>query len=300
MRSTTSLAATPLATRVPDSSGPDTRLRWRLLAALILGLLAAPLASGGAIAAEPAPGCIGLGIGLLNSYFDLPWSGAGAGKFAAAIQRPSAAAYWGVEQQNDGGRVTTNLSSWGGIKIHADATGVALFQPVEAPRLVPGYAYVLVDVLARVFVKDGVVAISLSTGPASYAAAAYPRSPFRTTVTGQWTTIGEQVVLGANSPAFDRVSILSLTPSAEFSIGCITFISHERNIGLPDANPLTKGAMAPQPAIEGIMPAALRVRARKASSLLAPGCLGIDEGSGSPDSRRPGHATRHATQITSH
>ncbi len=237
-------SAKGLATGSPDRPGAAARPQGRLLIALIVGLVAAPLAARAALAAEPAPGCIGLGIGLLNSYFDLPWSATEAGKFAATIRQPSAAAYWGVERQNEAGRVTTNLSSWGGIEVHADATGVAIFQPVEAPRLLPGYAYVLIDVLARVFVKEGIVAISLSSGPASYAAAAYPRSPFRTAVEGQWTTIGEQVVLGANSPAFDRVSILSLTPSAEFSIGCITFISHERNIGLPDANPLTKGAMA--------------------------------------------------------
>jgi hypothetical protein len=224
--------------------GPGARSRKRLVIVLILGLTGAVVASRGALAGEPASGCLGMGIGLLNSYFDLPWSGAEAGRFTTLIKQPSAAAYWGVEQQNGVGRVTTNLSSGAGIEVHADATGAAIFQPVKAPQLIPGYAYVLVDVLARVFVKEGIVAISLSTGPASYAGAAYPRSPFRTMVNGQWTTIGEQVVLGANSPTFDRVSILSLTPSAEFSIGCITFISHERNIGLPDSTPVTKGAMA--------------------------------------------------------
>ena len=50
--------------------------------------------------------------------------------------------------------------------------------------------------------------------------------------------------MGENSPAFDRVSIVTLTPSATFSIGCITFITHERNIGLPDPNIVTKGTMA--------------------------------------------------------
>ena len=267
MRSTKGSATKGLPTKGLDHPGPGARPWGRLLISLILGLMAAPMAARAALAAQPAPGCTGMGIGLLNSYFDLPWSAAGMGRFAATIKEPSAAAYWGVERQNEAGRVTTDLSTWGGIKVHADATGVAIFQPVEAPKLVPGYAYVLVDVLARVFVRNGIVAISLSTGPASYAAAAYPRSPFRTTVVGQWTTIGEQLVLGANSPAFDRVSILSVTSSAEFSIGCITFISHERNIGLPDANPLTKGAMASPPASGADLEVALvrdagRLRAR--------------------------------------
>jgi hypothetical protein len=245
MRSTTGLDRfrSPLRFLAPHAQRP---MPWshRLRFALILALAAALPASHTARATEAAPGCLGMGIGLLNSYFDLPWSTTGAGKFAASIAQPSAAAYWGIEQQYGGGRVDTNLSAQGGIEVKAHGTPVAIFQPVEAPRLVPGYAYVLVDVLARVFVKDGVAGISLSTGPASFAAPAYPGSPFRTTVNGEWTTIGEQIVLGANSPAFDRVSIVSLTPSAEFSIGCITFISHERNIGLPDPTPLTKGAMA--------------------------------------------------------
>ena len=231
----------------PERPAPRARARRRALVALILGPilgLAALPASRKAPGAEAAPGCLGMGIGLLNSYLDLPWSTVDASKFAASIGQPSAAAYWGIEQQNGAGSVTTRLAVQGGIEVKARGTGVAIFQPVEAPRILPGYSYVLIDVLARVLVKDGIVAISLSDGPASYAAAAYPRSPFRTTVNGEWTTIGEQVVLGENTPAFDRVSILSLTASAEFSIGCITFISHERNIGLPDANPLTKGAMA--------------------------------------------------------
>jgi hypothetical protein len=195
-------------------------------------------------ATEPAPGCIGMGVGLLNSYFDLPWSNTSAGKFASSIAQPSAAAYWGVEQQYGGGRVDTALSPFGGIDVKAHGTPVAIYQPVEAPKLVPGYAYLLVDVLARVFVKDGTAGIALSTGPASFAPAAYPRAPFRSTVTKDWTTIGVQIIMGENSPAFDRVSIVSLTPSATFSIGCITFITHERNIGSPDPNIVTKGTMA--------------------------------------------------------
>ena len=209
----------------------------------LLLVLTAFMPASPARAAEAAPGCLGMGVGLLNSYFDLPWSSAGMGKFAGTIAQPSAAAYWGVEQQYGGGRVDTTLAPQGGIEVKAHGTPVAIYQPVEAPKLIPGYAYVLVDVLARVMVKDGVAGISLSTGPASYAPGAYPRSPFRTTVTGEWTTIGEQLVLGENSPAFDRVSIVSLTPSAVFSIGCITFITHERNIGLPDTTTQTKGTL---------------------------------------------------------
>lgn len=216
-------------------------------------LLAAPEAN----AAEAAPGCLGLGVGLLNPYFDLPWSSGEKAKFAGLIRQPSVAAYWGVERQNETGEATTRFGAQGGIDVGASGTAAAIFQPVQAPRLVPGFSYVLIDVLARVFVKRGILAIALSEGPASYAVAAYPRSPFRTTVEGQWTTIGEQLVLGTNTPVFDRVSILSLTPSAEFSIGCVTFITHERNIGLPEATPLTKGAMASPLAAEPAMAAAL-------------------------------------------
>jgi hypothetical protein len=202
-------------------------LRSRGLTFLILfGLLASLALVRSAAATEPAPGCLGLGVGLLNSYFDVPWS-----------------AFWGIEKQNSAAEVQTILSPEGGLSVIGQGGAFAIYQPLEAPKLVPGYDYLLMDVLARVFVKQGSVGISLSAGPASFAAQAYPRPPFRSGSTGEWNTIGLQIMVSANSPVFDRVSIVSLSANAEFSLGCITFVTHERNIGLPDPGPPTKGAM---------------------------------------------------------
>jgi hypothetical protein len=223
-------------------------LRSRGLAFLIsFGLLAGLTYARAAAATEPAPGCLGLGVGLLNSYFDIPWSANERQKFATLIALPSAAAFWGIEKQNEMAQVQTILSPDGGLKVTGEGGAFAIYQPLEAPKLVPGYDYLLMDVLARVFVKQGAVGISLSVGPPSFAAQAYPRPPFRSSSTGEWNTIGLQLMVSANSPVFDRVSIVSLGANAEFSLGCITFVSHERNIGLPDPGPPTKGAMLQLP-----------------------------------------------------
>src|SRR5437763_15458138 len=201
-------------------------MRFTHLALVLVPLLglAALSAAPEANAAEAAPGCLGLGVGLLNPYFDLPWSSGEKAKFAGLIRQPSVAAYWGVERQIETGEATTRFGAQGGIDVRASGTAAAIFQPVQAPRLVPGFSYVLIDVLARVFVKRGILAIALSEGPASYAVAAYRRSPFRTTVGGQGITICERPVLGTNTPVFDLVSIFSLTPSTEVSIGSVTVI----------------------------------------------------------------------------
>jgi hypothetical protein len=209
----------------------------------LFGLLASLALVRSAAATEPAPGCLGLGVGLLNSYFDVPWSASERQKFATLIAQPSAAAFWGIEKQNSAAEVQTILSPEGGLSVIGQGGAFAIYQPLEAPKLVPGYDYLLMDVLARVFVKQGSVGISLSAGPASFAAQAYPRPPFRSSSTGEWNTIGLQIMVSANSPVFDRVSIVSLSANAEFSLGCITFVTHERNIGLPDPGPPTKGAM---------------------------------------------------------
>jgi hypothetical protein len=223
-------------------------LRSRGLNVLIsLGLLASLALARSAAATEPAPGCLGLGVGLLNSYFDVPWSANEREKFATLIAQPSAAAFWGIEKQNQAATVQTVLSPDGGLKVIGQGGAFAIYQPLEAPKLVPGYDYLLMDVLARVFVKQGAVGISLTAGPASFASQAYPHPPFRSSSTGEWNTIGLQIMVSANSPVFDRVSIVSLSANAEFSLGCITFVTHERNIGLPDPGPPTKGAMLPLP-----------------------------------------------------
>jgi hypothetical protein len=210
-----------------------------------LGLLASLALARSAATTEPAPGCLGLGVGLLNSYFDVPWSANERQKFATLIALPSAAAFWGIEKQIETADVETSLSPVGGLQVIGRGGAFAIYQPLEAPRLVPGYDYLLMDVLARVFVRRGAVGISLSAGPASFAAQAYLRAPFRSSSTGEWNTIGVQIMVSANSPVFDRVSIVSLSGDAEFSLGCITFVTHERNIGLPDPGPPTKGAMLP-------------------------------------------------------
>ena len=223
-------------------------MRSRDLAFLLsFGLLASLALTRSAAATDPAPGCLGLGVGLLNSYFDVPWSANERQKFATLIAQPSAAAFWGIEKQNNAAEVRTILSPQGGLRVIGQGGAFAIYQPLEAPRLVPGYNYLLMDVLARVFVKQGAVGISLSAGPASFAGQAYPRPPFRSSSTGEWNTIGLQMMVSANSPVFDRVSIVSLSANAEFSLGCITFVTHERNIGLPDPGPPTKGAMLPLP-----------------------------------------------------
>ena len=232
-------------------------MRSRNFAFLIsLGLLAGLALTRPAAATEAAPGCLGLGVGLLNSYFDVPWSANERQKFATLIALPSAAAFWGIEKQNNAAEVQTILSPEGGLRVIGQGGAFAIYQPLEAPRLVPGYDYLLMDVLARVFVNHGSVGISLSAGPASFAGQAYPRPPFRSSSTGEWNTIGLQIMVSANSPVFDRVSIVSLSANAEFSLGCITFVTHERNIGLPDPGPSTKGAMLRLP--NSVTPAAWR------------------------------------------
>jgi hypothetical protein len=193
-------------------------------------------------ATNAAPGCLGIGVGLLDSYFDVPWSAREMEKFATVIAEPSAAAFWGVEKQDSQGHVETLISPGGGLKVIGHDTAFAIYQPLDPPKLIPGYEYLLVDVLARVYVTRGSVGIALTAGPASFAGQAYPRAPFRSMTTGEWNTIGVQVMVSANSPPFDRVSIVALEPSAEFALGCITFVTHERNIGVPDPGPPTKGA----------------------------------------------------------
>jgi hypothetical protein len=193
-------------------------------------------------ATNAAPGCLGIGVGLLDSYFDVPWSASEMEKFATVIAEPSAASFWGVDKQNSQGHVETLISPGGGLKAVGHDTAFAIYQPLDPPKLIPGYEYLLIDVLARVFVRQGHVGIALTAGPASFAAQAYPRAPFRSMTTGEWNTIGVQVMVSANSPPFDRVSIVALDPVAEFSLGCITFVTHERNIGVPDPGPPTKGA----------------------------------------------------------
>ena len=132
-------------------------MRFTHLALVLVPLLglAALSATPEASAAEAAPGCLGLGVGLLNPYFDLPWSNGEKAKFAGLIRQPSVAAYWGVERQNETGDATTRFGAQGGIDVRATGTAAAIFQPVQAPKLVPGFSYVLIDVLARVFVKRG-------------------------------------------------------------------------------------------------------------------------------------------------
>ena len=218
------------------------------LAHILIGALLVLPAAAPAKAANPAPGCIGIGVGLLNSYFDLPWSSAEIEKFSASITEPSATAFWGVEKQAGTGRVETLISPGGGLQVKGQGTAFAIYQPLSPPKLVPGFDYLLVDVVARVFVKQGRVGISLSGGPASFSPLAYPREPFRSTATGKWVTIGLEAMVSANTAVYDRVSIVALDPDAEFRLGCITFVTHERNIGSPDPGPPTKGAMLTLPA----------------------------------------------------
>ncbi len=218
------------------------------LVGILIGVLLAMQAAAPAKAANPAPGCIGIGVGLLNSYFDLPWSSAEIEKFSASITEPSATAFWGVEKQDGSGSVETLISPGGGLEVRGQGTAFAIYQPLAPPNLVPGFDYLLVDVLARVFVKQGTVGIALSAGPASFSPLAYPREPFRSTATGKWVTIGLEAMVSANTAAYDRISIVGLDPDSAFRLGCITFVTHERNIGSPDPGPPTKGAMLPAPA----------------------------------------------------
>jgi hypothetical protein len=215
------------------------------LVRILIGVLLMLRVATPAQADNAAPGCIGIGVGLLNSYFDLPWSSAEIEKFSASITVPSATAFWGVEKQDSTGTVETLISPGGGLQVRGQGTPFAIYQPLPPPNLVPGFDYLLVDVLARVFVKQGTVGIALSAGPASFSPLAYPHAPFRSTVTGKWVTIGLQAMVSANTPVYDRVSIVALDPDAEFRLGCITFVTHERNIGSPDPGPPTKGAMLP-------------------------------------------------------
>ena len=217
------------------------------LVRILIGFLLAMQAAAPAKATNAAPGCIGIGVGLLNSYFDLPWSSAEIEKFSASITVPSATAFWGVEKQASTGTVETLISPGGGLQVKGQGTAFAIYQPLASPKLIPGFDYLLVDVLARVFVKQGTVGIALSAGPASFSPLAYPHAPFRSTATGKWVTIGLQTMVSANTPTYDRVSIVALGPDSEFRLGCITFVTHERNIGSPDPGPPTKGAMLPAP-----------------------------------------------------
>ncbi len=108
---------------------------------MFLGLVALIALPSQARAEVSDSNCYALGIGLLNPYFNLPWSNDYAGGFSKFVAGPSAAAYWGVERQNPTGDALTGLDPHNGISVLARGTlvdGRAIRETAGEPMFVSG------------------------------------------------------------------------------------------------------------------------------------------------------------------